>query len=172
MQHSQFYLLRLKRFLPLFVTQALGAFNDNGFKQALVILVTYSLAQQNGLDARLIITIAAGVFILPFFLFSAMAGQMADKYDKALLIRRIKFAEIILMGLAAVGFYLQNINFLLFVLFLMGTQSSFFGPLKYGILPQLLRKNELIGGNALIETGTFLAILVGTMYGGFAQSPK
>jgi acyl-[acyl-carrier-protein]-phospholipid O-acyltransferase / long-chain-fatty-acid--[acyl-carrier-protein] ligase len=166
MEHSQFYLLRLKRFLPLFVTQALGAFNDNGFKQALVILVTYGLAAKNGFDARLIITIAAGVFILPFFLFSATAGQLADKYDKAMLIRRIKFIEIILMGFAAFGFYLEDISFLLFVLFLMGTQSSFFGPLKYGILPQLLKKQELIAGNALIETGTFLAILVGTMYGG------
>lgn len=166
MEHSQFYLLRLKRFLPLFVTQALGAFNDNGFKQALVILVTYGLAAKNGFDARLIITIAAGVFILPFFLFSATAGQLADKYDKAMLIRRIKFIEIILMGFAALGFYLEDISFLLFVLFLMGTQSSFFGPLKYGILPQLLKKQELIAGNALIETGTFLAILVGTMYGG------
>lgn len=152
--------------MPLFVSQALGAFNDNGFKQALVILVTYSLATKNGMDARLIITIAAGVFILPFFLFSATAGQLADKYDKAMLIRRIKFIEILLMGLAALGFYLQDITFLLFVLFLMGTQSSFFGPLKYGILPQLLKKQELIGGNALIETGTFLAILVGTMFGG------
>ncbi len=166
MQQSQFHLLRLKRFFPLFVTQALGAFNDNGFKQGLVILVTYGLAANAGYDARLIITIAAGIFILPFFLFSATAGQLADKYDKAMLIRRIKFAEIILMGLAAIGFYLQNIEFLLFVLFLMGTQSSFFGPLKYGILPQLLKKDELIGGNALIETGTFLAILLGTMYGG------
>ncbi len=166
MAQSQFHLLRLKRFFPLFVTQALGAFNDNGFKQGLVILVTYGLASDAGYDARLIITIAAGIFILPFFLFSATAGQLADKYDKAMLIRRIKFAEIILMGLAAIGFYLQNIEFLLFVLFLMGTQSSFFGPLKYGILPQLLKKEELIGGNALIETGTFLAILLGTMYGG------
>ncbi len=166
MAQSQFHLLRLKRFFPLFVTQALGAFNDNGFKQGLVILVTYGLATNAGYDARLIITIAAGIFILPFFLFSATAGQLADKYDKAMLIRRIKFAEIILMGLAAIGFYLQNIEFLLFVLFLMGTQSSFFGPLKYGILPQLLKKDELIGGNALIETGTFLAILLGTMYGG------
>ncbi|MCP4935400.1 MAG: acyl-[ACP]--phospholipid O-acyltransferase [bacterium] len=159
-------MLRLKRFFPLFITQALGAFNDNGFKQGLVILVTYGLANNAGYDARLIITIAAGIFILPFFLFSATAGQLADKYDKAMLIRRIKFVEIILMGLAAVGFYLQDIEFLLFVLFLMGTQSSFFGPLKYGILPQLLEKDELIGGNALIETGTFLAILLGTMYGG------
>ncbi len=166
MQQSQFYLLRLKRFLPLFVTQALGAFNDNGFKQALVILVTYGLATKAGYDARLIITLAAGIFILPFFLFSATAGQLADKYDKAMLIRRIKFVEIWLMGLAAIGFYLEHIEFLLFVLFLMGTQSSFFGPVKYGILPQLLKKEELIGGNALIETGTFLAILIGTMSGG------
>ncbi len=164
--HSQFHLLRQWRFWPLFVTQALGAFNDNGFKQGLVILVTYGLAKASGTDGPLIITIAAGLFILPFFLFSATAGQMADKYDKAVLIRRIKLIEIFLMMLAAVAFYLESIPFLLFVLFLMGTQSSFFGPLKYGILPELLHKKELIGGNALIETGTFLAILLGTMYGG------
>jgi len=164
--HSQFHLLRVRRFLPLFVAQALGAFNDNGFKQALVIYVTYVLAQRSGYDSRMIITIAAGVFILPFFLFSATAGQLADKYDKALLIQRMKFIEILFMALAALGFYLQWTPFLLFVLFLMGAQSSFFGPLKYGVLPQLLHKHELIGGNALIETGTFLAILLGTMYGG------
>ncbi len=166
MQKSQFHLLSSRRFWPLFVTQALGAFNDNGFKQGLVILVTYRLAQENGSDSALVITIAAGLFILPFFLFSALAGQMADKYDKAMLIRRFKLVEIGLMGLAALGFYLENVPFLLFVLFLMGTQSSFFGPLKYGILPQLLQKDELIGGNALVETGTFLAILIGTMFGG------
>jgi len=164
--HSQFHLLRQGRFWPLFVSQALGAFNDNGFKQGLVILVTYGLARSSGYDAALIITIAAGLFILPFFLFSATAGQMADKYDKSELIQRIKLIEIFLMALAAFGFYLQNIPFLLFVLFLMGTQSSFFGPLKYGILPELIEKEELIGCNALIETGTFLAILIGTMYGG------
>jgi acyl-[acyl-carrier-protein]-phospholipid O-acyltransferase/long-chain-fatty-acid--[acyl-carrier-protein] ligase len=166
MAHSQFHLLRLDRFLPLFVTQALGAFNDNGFKQALVIYVTYGAAQHAGYDSRLIITIAAGLFILPFFLFSATAGQLADKYDKALLIRRIKLIDILIIALAWLGFYAGNVPLLLFILLLQGTQSSFFGPLKYGILPQLLADDELIGGNALIEMGTFLTILLGTLFGG------
>ncbi len=166
MASSQFSLLTTRRFLPLFLTQALGAFNDNGFKNALVILVTYRLAEAQGLSGPLFITIAAGLFILPFFLFSATAGQLADKYEKTWLIHRIKFAEIILMLLAACAFWLQSVALGLTVLFLLGTQSTFFGPLKYGILPQHLEKHELIGGNGLIETGTFLAILLGTLFGG------
>ncbi len=166
MAHTQFELLTTRRFLPLFITQALGAFNDNGFKNALVILVTYRLAEQQSFSGPLFITIAAGLFILPFFLFSATAGQLADKYEKSWLIRRIKFAEILLMCLACLSFYLQSVSLGLVVLFLLGVQSTFFGPLKYGILPTHLKENELIGGNALIETGTFLAILLGTLFGG------
>ena len=166
MAHSQFTLLKSRRFLPLFITQALGAFNDNGFKNALVILVTYRLASEQGLNGPLFITIAAGLFILPFFLFSATAGQLADKYEKTYLIHRIKFAEILLMGLAILSFYLASFTLGLVVLFLLGAQSTFFGPLKYGILPQHLKDDELIGGNGLIETGTFLAILLGTLFGG------
>ena len=166
MANSQFKLLTTKRFLPLFITQALGAFNDNGFKNALVILVTYRLAEAQDLSGPLFITIAAGLFILPFFLFSATAGQLADKYEKTWLIHRIKFAEIILMLLAILAFWQQSVLLGLIVLFLLGTQSTFFGPLKYGILPQHLAKHELIGGNGLIETGTFLAILLGTLFGG------
>jgi len=164
--HSQFELLKTKRFLPLFITQALGAFNDNGFKNALVILVTYKLAEAQGLNAPLFITIAAAIFILPFFLFSATAGQLADKYEKTKLIHKIKFAEIILMILAIASFYLESVTLGLIVLFLLGTQSTFFGPIKYGILPQHLSDDELIGGNGLIETGTFLSILLGTLFGG------
>jgi acyl-[acyl-carrier-protein]-phospholipid O-acyltransferase/long-chain-fatty-acid--[acyl-carrier-protein] ligase len=166
MSHSQFGLLRTRRFLPLFVTQALGAFNDNAFKNALVILVTFALAERAGIDSQLYITAAAGLFIAPFFLFSATAGQLADKFEKSMLIRRIKLLEIALMGLAAIGFWRQDPWWLLGVLFLMGTQSTLFGPLKYSILPQHLEESELIGGNALIETGTFLAILLGTLFGG------
>lgn len=166
MPHSQFALLTTKRFLPLFITQALGAFNDNGFKNALIILVTYRLADQQGLNGPLFITIAAALFILPFFLFSATAGQLADKYEKTYLIHRIKFAEILLMILAIISFAMQSVPLGLAVLFLLGTQSTFFGPLKYGILPQHLREDELIAGNGLIETGTFLAILLGTLFGG------
>ncbi len=169
MSHTQFDMLSKRRFLPLFVTQAMGAFNDNIFKNALVILVTYVLAERAGLDAKeskLLVTVAAGLFILPFFLFSATAGQIAEKFEKSRLIRAIKLAEVGLAGLAAVALFVQDISLLLFVLFLLGTQSTFFGPLKYSILPQHLEERELIGGNALIETGTFLAILLGTITGG------
>ena len=166
MAHTQFSLLGVRRFLPLFITQALGAFNDNAFKNALVILITYDLAARTGIDGKTFITIAAGLFIAPFFLFSATAGQLADKYDKARLIRIIKLCEIGLMVLAAIGFYVENVYWLFTVLFLMATQSTFFGPLKYSILPQHLEQDELVGGNALIETATFLAILLGTLFGG------
>jgi len=164
--NNQFALLKTKRFLPLFITQALGAFNDNGFKNALIILVTYRLAAQQDFNGPLFITMAAGLFILPFFLFSATAGQLADKYEKTYLIHRIKFAEILIMLLAIASFYTASVPLGLLVLFLLGAQSTFFGPLKYGILPQHLAENELIAGNGLIETGTFLAILVGTLFGG------
>ena len=164
--HNQFSLFGEKRFGPLFVTQALGAFNDNAFKQAMVILITFVLAQQQGLNAAVWINVAAGLFILPFFLFSALAGQIADRFDKAMLARRIKLIEIGIMALAAIGFLLQSPAFLLAVLFLMGTQSTFFGPIKYGILPQHLDGTELVAGNALIESGTLIAILLGTLFGG------
>ena len=163
---SQFGLLESRRFLPLFVTQFLGAFNDNAFKNALVILITYVAAAKSGMKPEVLVPVVAGLFILPFFLFSASAGQLADKYDKAMLIRWIKVAEIVLMSLAALGFVLQSVGFLMVVLFLMGTQSTFFGPLKYSILPDQLTEKELIGGNALIESATFIAIIIGTIVGG------
>lgn len=166
MSESQFSLLRSPRFLPLFTTQFLGAFNDNVFKNALILLITYHAAEKAGLDARLLVTAAAGIFILPFFLFSATAGQLADKYEKSVMIRRIKLVEIILMITAAIGFHIESVDMLLSVLFLMGAQSTFFGPLKYSILPDHLKRQELIGGNALVEAGTFLAILLGTILGG------
>ncbi len=166
MQESQFNLLKTKRFLPLFITQFLGAFNDNLFKNALVILITYVIAERAGMNPQVLVTMAAGVFILPFFLFSATAGQLADKYEKSRLIRIIKLVEIFLMIGAGVGFYLESPYFLLFVLFLMGTQSTFFGPIKYGILPEQLKQDELIAGNGIIESGTFVAILFGTILGG------
>lgn len=166
MARTQFQLLGIRRFLPLFIVQALGAFNDNAFKNALVILITYDLAVRQGFNGQIFITLAAGLFVLPFFLFSALAGQLADKYDKARLIRRIKAAEIVLMAGAAVGFAMEDVYWQLTVLFLMGAQSAFFGPIKYGILPQHLAEAELIAGNALIEMGTFLSILLGTLFGG------
>ena len=166
MADSQFSLLTRKRFGPLFITQFLGAFNDNVFKNALVILITYFAADKLSMDPRILVTAAAGIFILPFFLFSAVAGQLVDAHEKSAFIRKIKTIEIFLMIFAAAGFYLESVNMLMCVLFLMGTQSAFFGPVKYSILPDHLKDDELIGGNGLIEAGTFLAILLGTILGG------
>ena len=165
MQSSQTELLKTRRFLPLFVTQFLGALNDNLFKNALVILILFQAA--NEAEGQVLVTAAAGIFIVPFFLFSATAGLIADKYEKARLIRQIKIAEILIMCLAAFGLLLDashvtlKIYALLAVLGLMGIQSAFFGPLKYAILPDHLKPEELIGGNALVEAATFLAILIG-----------
>ncbi len=165
--HNQFALLSKRRFLPFFLTQALGAFNDNLFKNALVILIAFKIAGLSSEDINTWSNLAAGLFILPFFLFSATAGQWAERSEKSRAMQRIKLLEIVIMLLAAIGFVLQSLPFLLFVLFLMGTQSTLFGPLKYSILPQALKPEELVGGNALIESGTFLAILLGTLAGGW-----
>ncbi|MDX2506208.1 MAG: MFS transporter [Gammaproteobacteria bacterium] len=153
-------------FAPLFWTQFLGAFNDNLYKNALIILITYKAASYTSISSEILIPLSAGIFILPFFLFSALAGQLADKYEKSKLIRHVKLAEINIMLLAALGFYFENIWFLLTVLFLMGCQSSLFGPVKYSILPQHLDEEGLLKGNGIIEMGTFLAILLGTLVGG------
>ncbi len=151
----------------MFVTQFLGAFNDNVFKNALVFLITYKIAIDQGWDnVQVIVPLAGGIFIAPFFIFSSLAGQLSDKLEKSRLIRTIKFAEILLMALASYGFYSENVTVMLVTLFLMGTQSAFFGPLKYSILPEHLKQNELIGGNALIEMGTFLSIILGLIVGG------
>jgi hypothetical protein len=163
---GQFSLLKQRRFGPFFVTQFLGAFNDNVFKNALVILIAFQAAAASVQDANTLVNLSAGLFILPFFLFSATAGQFADKYEKSRLIRLIKLLEIVIMSGAAISFYLGHVPLLMGLLFLMGAQSTLFGPVKYGILPQHLREEELVGGNALVETGTFLAILLGTMLGG------
>src|ERR1700722_15122837 len=159
-------LLKTRRFLPLFLTQFLGAFNDNLLKNALVMLVTYRIAEQAHENAQVLVTLAGGVFMLPFFLLSATAGQVADKYDRAKLTRIIKVAEIAIMVFAAIGFAAHSPYFLLFVLFCMGVHSTFFGPIKYALLPQHLEEDELLSGNAYIESGTFLAILLGTILGG------
>jgi acyl-[acyl-carrier-protein]-phospholipid O-acyltransferase / long-chain-fatty-acid--[acyl-carrier-protein] ligase len=159
-------LLKAQRFLPLFLTQFLGAFNDNVLKNALVMLITYKLAEQTDVNPQMLVTLAAALFILPYLLFSATAGQLADKIDRARLARYTKLTEIVLMGAAAIGFAMGWIYFLLFILFCMGTQSTFFGPIKYALLPQHLPKQELIAANAYIEAGTFLAILAGTIFGG------
>lgn len=164
---SQFSLFNKARFAPFFWTQFLGAFNDNVFKNSLLIFFAFSSGSlsYHG-DANLINNIAAGLFILPFFLFSALAGELADKYEKSWLIRRIKLMEIIIMICVAIAFYFESIFGLLLALFFMGSQSTFFGPVKYSIMPQHLKADELVGGNALVESGTFLAILTGTIVGG------
>ena len=166
-QEKEPHLLRQRRFLPFFLTQFWGAFNDNVFKNALVILIAYKVVKDSAEgDSNLLVNLAFGLFILPFFLFSAFAGQVADKYEKSMLIRRIKAMEILIMLLAALGFWWQNVPLLLVVLFLMGAQSTLFGPVKYGLLPQHLKPEELVTGNAWIESSTFLAILIGTIAGG------
>ena len=171
---QQFALLGQRRFAPLFATQALGALNDNVFKNALILLIAFGAGVSDG-DSNLLINAAAGLFIVPFFLFSAQAGQLADNMDKATLIRRVKLGEIVIMGLACIGFLLQSIPLLLVALALMGTQSAFFGPAKYAILPQHIDDTALVGANGMIEMGTFLAILIGTLIGGLligtAQGP-
>ncbi|PIE41687.1 MAG: hypothetical protein CSA49_02215 [Gammaproteobacteria bacterium] len=163
---SQFALLGTRRFAPFFCTQFFGAFNDNVFKNALLILFTYSAAYQTEINTSTLNNIAAGLFILPFFLFSAVAGDIADKFEKSWLIRRIKIFEIIIMCLASIALWFNSSYALLGILFLMGTQSAFFGPVKYSIIPQHLSSKELVGGNAWVEAGTFLAILLGTILGG------
>lgn len=163
---GQFGLLKQRRFAPLFVTQFLGAFNDNLFKNALIVLLTFRATQWTEIKPELLGSVAAGIFILPFFLFSATAGQLADKYDKARLSRLVKVLEMLIMAIAAAGFFLHSFAGLMGALFLLGLHSTLFGPIKYAMLPQHLRDDELVGGNALIEAGTFIAILVGTLAGG------
>lgn len=161
---SQFSLLGSRRFAPFFWTQALGAFNDSAFRNAMLMMVAF----QMGLDDRsvaLYSSLAPALFILPFFLFSATAGQLAEKYEKTRIIRYVKLFEIAAMVVAAIGFYTQHLSLLLVVLFLMGMHSTAFGPIKYAILPQALKPQELVGGNGLVEMGTQLAILVGMITG-------
>lgn len=155
-----------RRFAPLFGTQFLGALNDNIFKTALFVMISfYGLGQNEWIPASQMLNVGALLFILPYFLFSALSGQLSSKFDKAVLARWIKVLEIIVMAAAAVGFYIQSAPLLLFCLFCMGTQSTLFGPLKYAILPDYLNDKELIMGNSLIESGTFIAILFGQILG-------
>ena len=163
MKKGLFSLLASRRFGPFFFTQFLGAFNDNVFRQALILLIASGVV--TGLSVNTLNNVALALFILPFFLFSALAGQVADKYDKASLVRKIKFVEVCIMSAAAVGFFFDAVYFLLAVLFCMGLQSTFFGPIKYSIIPQHLDDKELVSGNALVEMGTFLAILLGSISG-------
>ncbi|CAH0526580.1 MFS transporter [Vibrio hippocampi] len=169
-QSTSAKLLTTRRFLPYFVTQFFGAFNDNIFKNVLLLFVAFAGPQVLPFSSNLFINLAAGLFILPFFLFSATAGVLADRYEKSQFIRKVKLAEIMIMILGAIGFITQSYAILLILLFLMGTQSAFFGPVKYALLPQQLKPKELLAGNALVETGTFLAILLGTLGAGIIAS--
>ncbi|HVT33215.1 MAG TPA: MFS transporter [Rhodanobacteraceae bacterium] len=167
--HNQFELLRLRRFAPFFATQALSAFNDNAFRNAMIVLVGFHMGLDEG-AVGFYSNIAPALFILPFFLFSATAGQLAEKFEKTRIIRFVKAFEIAAMALASFAFWTHSLWLMLTVLFLMGLHSTLFGPIKYAILPQALEPEELVGGNALVETGTSLAILIGMIAGGAAMS--
>ncbi|MCS9379812.1 MFS transporter [Pseudomonas aeruginosa] len=167
-QHSQFALLGKRRFLPFFITQLLGAFNDNIFKQSLILAILYHLSVSG--DRSLLVNLCALLFILPFFLFSALGGQFGEKYNKDALMRALKLAEVGIMLVGAAGFVFGSLPLMFVALFAMGTHSALFGPVKYSILPQHLHEDELVGGNALVEMGTFLAILAGTIGAGVLMS--
>lgn len=162
---NQFQLMQEKRFRPFFFTQFLGAFNDNVFKTALITLVAFHATRLTTIDSGTLATLLPGLFILPFFLFSATAGQLADKFEKSHIIRLVKVFEIGIMLFASAGFFLHNIWLLATALFMMGTHSTMFGPVKYAYLPQHLKENELIGGNGMVEMGSFVAILLGQVLG-------
>lgn len=159
-------LMTKRRFLPLFVTQFLNAFNDNFFKMAMVVLITYTILQGGEQEEAYYNAFAGAIFILPFFLLSAVSGQLADSIDKTRVIRMVKSAEIGIMLVGACGIWLHNIPLMFLALFAMGVHSTFFGPIKYGILPQHLREEEVLGGTGLVEAGTYIAILSGTIVGG------
>jgi MFS family permease len=163
------HLLRARRFVPLFATQFLGAFNDSLFKQAVVLFVTYQLLKNPHQETQFN-AIAQALFILPFFLLSALSGQLADDHDKARLIRLIKFAEIGIMIVGGAGLMLANMPLMLAAVLAMGVHSTFFGPIKYAILPQHLRPDEVLGGTGLVEAGTYIAILLGTILAGVLAS--
>ena len=165
-QHSQFRLLAQRRFGPFFATQLAGAFNDSFLKQLVILLVTFHATDYTSLSTGLVTNLAAGLFILPFVLFSAFAGQLADRYEKSQVIRIVKTVELVIMLAVSAGFYFKNLPTLLTCIFAMGCHSAFFGPVKYSILPRVLQQDELIGGNGLLEMGTFLSILGGTLAAG------
>jgi MFS family permease len=159
------HLIRTRRFLPIFTTQFLGAFNDNLFRTSMVLLVIYGIYRDAEQEAAFS-AIAGGLFILPFFLLSALSGQLADAMDKAKIVRIVKSAEIGIMVFGAVGLLLPSVPLMLVALTAMGVHSTFFGPIKYAILPQHLTKDEVLGGTGLVEAGTYIAILGGTILGG------
>lgn len=165
MASNQYRLLGQRRFWPLFGAQTLGAFNDNFFKNALIVLVTYRLAAEVGANQPILVTLGGMIFIIPFLVFSALGGQLADRFERSRVLKLVKVAEIPIMVFAAVAFAMGNVTLLLSVLFLMGVQSALFSPVRYAIMPDHLKRSELIGGNALMEGGVFIALLLGTIFG-------
>lgn len=163
---SQFQLFGIRQFRSMFGTQFLGAFNDNVFKQTLILVLTYSAAAKMGIEISILTNLAALLFILPYFLFSSLAGQFADKYEKSGLTRNIKILEITIMIFASVGFIFELYSLLFLSLFLLGAQSTFFGPVKYAYLPQVMHKDQLVGANGLFQMGTSLSILLGMIVAG------
>jgi acyl-[acyl-carrier-protein]-phospholipid O-acyltransferase/long-chain-fatty-acid--[acyl-carrier-protein] ligase len=161
-------LLTSRRFLPIFIVQLLGALNDNLFRNAIFVLVTFNLAQSQGVDAPMIVSMGAGLFILPFFLFSALAGRIADRFEKTRLVQILKAVECFLVCAAGASLCLEQVHLMLGILFLLGVQAAFFGPVKYSILPRLVTPDELVAANGYVEGGTFLAILAGTIAGSLA----
>lgn len=166
MTGSNISILLKRQFLAYFITQFCNAFNDNVLKNAIVILLTYKVGLASKDHEAFLVTLAAGIFILPFILFSPTSGQLADKYNKVILTRIIKSAEILIVTLGGFALYTQNILFLMTTIFLMGTHSAFFGPIKFSIIPEIVKTNQLLNANALVESSTFLAILLGTILGG------
>jgi len=167
---NPFNLLSQQRFGPFFWTQGLGAFNDNVFKTALITQVAFNTSSLTTLDGATLATLLPGLFILPFFLFSASAGQLADKYEKSQIIRLVKVLEICIMLFASIGFLSRSLLMLALALFLMGVHSTLFGPVKYSYLPQHLQPAELTAGNGLVEMGSFVAILLGQVLGAWLGS--
>src|SRR5699024_2443376 len=160
------HLLGTRRFLPMFVTQFFGALNDNVYKQSLLLVITYGWINQQSTTVSTLNNFAFLLYILPYFIFSATTGQIADKYERSQLVRGIKVLEIVIMLIGSAGFLLGHLWLLLMALFLMGVHSTFFGPIKYAILPEILKPNELMSGNALFQSGTSVAILLGMILGG------
>ncbi|MCF8708424.1 MFS transporter [Rhizorhapis sp. SPR117] len=162
-------LLGKRRFLPIFGTQFLGAFNDNLFKTAMVLFATYTIYSDPRMESNFN-ALSTGLFILPFFILSALSGQLADSMDKARIIRIVKIAEIGIMAVGSIGLMLKNIPLMLVAVLAMGVHSTFFGPIKYAILPQHLKEDEVLGGTGLVEAGTYLAILAGTIAAGWMNA--
>src|SRR5437764_3830047 len=164
--NNQLRLLGARRFMPLFATQTSGAFNDNLFKSAFVMLVTYGMGRSGGIDPGVLAALAGGALIAPYFLFSALAGELADRFERARLLQILKAAELVAVLGAAAALFADSLALSFLTLFVLGAQAAFSSPVRYALLPQHLATNELVDGNGLLEGGTFLSILLGTIAGG------